>query len=98
MLKSFHHFSIMCQGRSFPPSQPSLHVRLKISEFLADVTPTQLLSWEQPASLSLSKRSDALNSDTGREQKATRFTRKNSLLLNYPHPSLLCDTVQEKTN
>lgn len=66
MLKSFHHFSNMCQGHLFPPSQPSLHVELKISEFLANVTPTQWLSWEQPTSLSLRKRSDALNSHTGR--------------------------------
>lgn len=73
MLKSFHHFSNMCQGHLFPPSQSSLHVKLKISEFLANVTPTRWLSWEQPTSLSLRKRSNALNSDTGRATESYKL-------------------------
>lgn len=48
--ESFRHFSDVCQGHLFLPSQPSLHVKLQIS---FKCCPNTLLSREQPALLAL---------------------------------------------
>lgn len=77
--ESFRHFSDICQGHLFLPSQPSLHVKLQISKSL------QMLPQHAPltgtACFASTQRSESLNPGTRRATKRYKFCSQEQFAL-----------------